>query len=136
MEKYEWKEEVHLFCYTAKSFPEGIQEAFDTVQQNVSDCEKRDWYGISYMNEKGEIVYKAAVNKLSQDEQHEFESFTIKKGTYLSEHITDWMKDPARIGEAFQKMLADPRLDYTFPCVEWYHTNDDVLCLVRTKDEK
>jgi len=136
MEKYEWKEDVHLFCYKAKSFPDGIQEAFDTVQQNVSDCEKRDWYGISYMNEKGEIVYKAAVNKLSENEQHEFESFTIKKGTYLSENITDWMKDPTRLGEAFKKMLADPRLDYTFPCVEWYHTNDDVLCLVRITDEK
>jgi hypothetical protein len=131
MEKYNWEKDVQLFCFMAKSFPEGIQEAFDTVEKNVPDCDKRDWYGISYMNERGEIVYKAAVNKLSEDEQHEFESFTIPKGVYLSKNISNWMKDPTVIGEAFKTLLADPRLDTSFPCVEWYHTSDDVLCLVK-----
>jgi hypothetical protein len=133
MEKYEWPDDVYLICYQAKTFPAGIQEAFDTLQQAVPGCEKRSWYGISYQNAAGEIVYKAAINKLTPDEQHPFEDFTVTKGAYLTEEITDWMKNPAQIGEAFMKMLADPRLDVGFPCVEWYY-GDNVLCLVRIKE--
>jgi hypothetical protein len=132
MEKYEWKQNVELICFQAKKFPDGIQEAFDTLQQNISECDKRDWYGISYQGPNGEIIYKAAINKLFSEEHHHFEDFTVTAGTYLSEEIRDWMKNPAQIGEAFMKMLSDPRLDVTFPCVEWYY-DDHVLCLVRLK---
>lgn len=135
METYNWPEDVQLFCNQAKSFPDGIQEAFDTIQHNIPDCDKRLWYGISNMNEKGEIVYKAAIAKLTPDEQSDFESFTVTKGTYLSEQIHSWMKNPALIGEAFQRLLADPRLDTTFPCVEHYYNDDDVRCMIRLKDD-
>mgnify|MGYP000917337777 CR=1 FL=1 len=134
METFDWKEDVHLLCNTAKSFPDGIQESFDGLENNVPEVEKRTWYGISYMNEKGEIIYKAALNKLTPGEATEFESFTITKGTYLSEVITDWMKNPAQIGESFQKLLTDPRLDTSFPCVEWYYSADDVRCMIRLRD--
>ncbi|HEV7381272.1 MAG TPA: hypothetical protein VGN64_15850 [Dyadobacter sp.] len=133
MEKYEWKENVELICFQAKKFPDDIQEAFDTLQRNISDCENRTWYGISYQGSDGEIIYKAAITRISPDEEHPFENFTVTTGTYLSEEIYDWMKHPAQIGESFMRMLTDPRLDTTFPCVEWYH-DDDVTCLVRLKE--
>ncbi|TDE14610.1 hypothetical protein [Dyadobacter psychrotolerans] len=136
MEIYEWKKDVKLICQTATSFPDGIKDAFNTLQENTPNCEQRTWYGISSQNEDGVIIYKAAVNELEDSEAEKLnaESFTITTGTYLAEAVKDWMKDPQQIGEIFTRLLADPRLDYTFPCIEWYNKSDDVLCLVRILD--
>ena len=39
------------------------------------------------------------------------------------------------IGPTFQNLLADPRLDTTGACVEWYKPNDELLCIVRLEVE-
>jgi hypothetical protein len=137
MEKYHLKEDVKIFSVIAKSFPEGIGEAFKTLEKKLPTKESRTFYGISSKNEKGVIIYKAAVSESfeGEGEQYGCESFIIKKGKYLTETLKDWRKNEKIIGDTFMKLLADPRLDTTFPCVEWYK-GDDVICMVRIDPSK
>ena len=132
MEIIEWKDDLKLICHTAASFPEGIKKAFDILQQNIPNCEKRTWYGVSSLDENGKIIYKAAVNEMEENEANKcnFESFTITTGAYISETVKNWMSDPQEIEAAFKKILADPRMDRSFPCIEWYRGND-VICMAR-----
>lgn len=135
MEEYNLKEKVNLICVEAKSFPDGIEAAFDNLQSALPHCEKRTWYGIS-RPENGIIIYKAAVTELIEGEADatNFEPFTITEGTYLTVTLTDWMTDSQVIGTTFSKLLKDPRLDQNFPCIEWYKNQKDVICMIRIEN--
>ena len=131
METFNLKDDMKIFCVKAKSFPNGIKQAFSELISKLSSAEGRTLFGISYREESGNIIYKAAVLESFDGEGQKLgcETFTIPKGDYLTEKIQDWMKDESLIGIAFQK-LTITKFDYTFPCVEWYQ-DDDVLCMVR-----
>lgn len=131
METFNLKDDMKIFCVKAKSFPDGIKQAFGELIGKLSSAEGRTLFGISYREESGNIIYKAAVLESFDGEGQKLgcETFTIPKGDYLTERIQDWMKDESLIGVAFQK-LTTAKFDYTFPCVEWYQ-DDDVLCMVR-----
>ena len=135
MEKYEQKEDVSLICLRATSFPEGIMDAFNKLQDLLPNCSERTWYGISKPNEQGEIIYKAAVTELSDLEAQDtgFESFTVTKGVYLTEEIKNWRENMQMIGETFNKLLQDPQLDMTSSCIERYTAEDAILCMVKLK---
>ena len=132
MEIYNLQDDIKVFCATAKSFPEGVQEAFIKLETMLSK-EGRTFYGISYKNRLGEIVYKAAVseNYEGESEKYGFETFTIRKGEYLTEKIINWMTNMHAFGETFQKLLSDPRLDTTGYCLEWYKSDEEVDCMVK-----
>ena len=132
MEKYNLEEDIKVYCTSAKSFPDGIQEAFITLEQMLSK-EGRTFYGVSYKSADGFLIYKAAVSESfeGEAEKYGFESFTISKGEYLIETIIDWRKKTETIGSVFQTLLADPRLDRTSPCVEWYKSDKEVMCMVK-----
>lgn len=134
MEKYELEKDISVFCVKAKVFPEGIIEAFNKLERlHPSICE-RPFYGISYKEEDGKIVYKAAVAEAYEGEGKDYgcEIFVITKGIYLAETIINFMKDIEVIPAAFDKLLADPDLDLSFPCIEWYRSDKEVICMVRT----
>src|SRR5205085_7028395 len=93
VEIYHLKNDIKVFCETAKSFPDGIQEAFITLEKMLSK-EGRTFYGISYKGKDGKIIYKAAVseNFEGEGEEYGFEPLTISRGKYLTETLKDWMK--------------------------------------------
>ena len=132
MEKFEFEEDIEIICNTVTTFPNYIKEAFDSLQESLPNFENRNWYGISWQNEKGEIIYKAAATELEAGEAVRFgyENFTIKKGTYIAETIMDWMKQTHVISEPFMKLLEDPRIDKEGYCLEWYKSDDEVVCMV------
>ena len=135
MEKYEQKEDVSLICLRATSFPEGIMDAFNKLQDSLPNCSERTWYGISKPNEQGEIIYRAAVTALADLEAQEtgFESFTVTRGIYLTEEIKNWRENMQMIGETFNKLLQDPQLDMASSCIERYTAEDAILCMVKLK---
>ncbi|WP_207533422.1 hypothetical protein [Desertivirga arenae] len=136
MEKLVLTESIDLFCIRAKSFPEGIKDAFDTLSNLLTDSSsERIFYGISYPDEKGSIVYKAAVEQKAEEDldKAELEKFTIPSGIYLTEKIEDFMHNIPAIGDCFMRLLANPEID-RFPCIEWYNNSKDVICLVKLKD--
>ena len=133
MEIHHSTHDVKLLCVTAKSFPAGIKNAFSTLQESLPECEQRIWYGVSYLDENGAIIYKAAVTELVEGESNVsgFESFTVPKGIYLTEKLLNWMEKTQEIGNIFDRLLEDPRLDTSFPCIEHYKGSDEVVCMIK-----
>jgi len=132
METFELKEDIKIICKTVTTFPNYIKEAFDALQESLPNYEKRNWYGISRLTENGEIIYKVAATELEDGEAEEFgyENYTIKKGAYISETVLDWMKRTQIIGETLMTLLEDPRIDQEGYCIEWYKSDDEVLCMI------
>ena len=133
MEKHHLKKDIHVFYVTVKSFPTGIIEAFQTLEDlHPSICE-RPFYGIFHQEENGNMIYKAAVEEQyeGEGEHYHCNTFTISKGIYLTEHIRNFMEQIEVIPDAFRKLSAEPFIDASFPCIEWYKSDTDVLCMVK-----
>jgi hypothetical protein len=132
MENYIIDKDIMVFYVTATSFPEGVGGAYKKLLSLLPAGSQRTQYGISHPNEKGQIIYKAAVEESfpGEGEQLGCKTFLIKKGTYANELLTDWKKDESMIGKTFQKLLAHPDLDKNGYCLEIYQNEKDVRCLV------
>ena len=133
MEKYRLSTDMKLFCVTAKSFPDCVKEAFDTLEDKLATLEGRVLYGLSYATVQGDIVYKAAIMEVfeGEGERYGFETFVLKKGEYLTITIMDWSEKAQSIPRAFNILLRDPRLDPSYPCVEWYKSEEELMCMVK-----
>jgi len=139
MKPYFLNEDINVLCVTASSFPDGITAAFDKLNALINSPGPRKIFGISYGDGDKNITYKAAAEEKSADEAARLgcERFTIKKGEYISEYIEDFMKNIPAIGQAFQQMIRDKRIDSNGYCVEMYlNNNKDVLCMAKLDPSK
>ena len=138
MNPYHLQEDVQLMCTTVTTFPNGITEAFKSLQHLLTDEQDRPFYGISYFNEEGNIVYKAAATTTSEEEAKRYglEYFVIPKGRYISETLVNWMDQLPNIGNTFSAMMKDERADSSFPCIEWYKSDIEMMCMMRTKQQE
>jgi hypothetical protein len=130
------EKDIHAFYVAADSFPNGVLKAHQTLQKLIADKEHRTFYGLSRPDEKGIIQYKATVEEIAQGEAEKLhcEKIVIKKGSYSSAYISDYMNQVNLIGDTFMKLLKHPNLDPEGYCVEEYVGKDDMRCLVRLKD--
>ena len=135
MEHYRLDKDISIMCVTARSFPDGILEAFRTLESKHPSIGKRTFFGISYMDTDGKIVYKAAAEEEYSGEAKKYncETFIITKGDYFAETIYNFMQDSNLIEDSFNRLLTTPWLDKTFPCVEWYINDKEVRCMVRIR---
>jgi predicted transcriptional regulator YdeE len=137
MQPYTLNEDVKVICQTVDSFPFGIKEAFDALIASFGMA-GREFYGISYMDEECQIIYKVAVSAFNDDEELKpgYEPFTIRKGNYLSETLKNWMAKTDKIKDIFGVLMEDPSYDNSSPCVEWYRNDGEMLCMVKSKSVK
>ncbi len=137
MDSFNLSEDIKVVCVTAKHFPEDVERAHIQLHAMLPEKEKRRFFGISRTNEQGQIVYKAAADLIEPGEVEKYglEMFTIKKGTFNSFYIKNFMEDTSRIREAFQILLGQPEVDPLGYCLEWYIGENDVKCMVPL-DEK
>lgn len=139
MDPYYLNTDIKVLCVEARSFPHGVTAAFDKLNSLIQSPEPRRIFGISYGNANDSIIYKAAAEEKLEDEAARLscERFIIQKGEDISIYIADFMKEIPRIGQAFQRLLTDPRIDRKGCCVEMYlNNNKDVICLVRLEPGK
>jgi len=133
-EKFVIDEDITVVCIQASSFPEGIQAAWEKLFSAIPSREQRKLYGISFGDENGKIIYKAAAEELHKGEAEKLnlETFVVRKGEYISELLEDWRKDETQIGSVFRKLLDDPRVDRKEGyCVELYFNATDVRCMLK-----
>ena len=135
MEKIRIEKDIQVFYVTAKSFPEGIQEAHQKLHALIPFSTDRKYFGVSRPEQGMGIVYRAAAEELEQGEAERFklETLVLKKGDYMSITIKDYAKDIMSIDRAFKELLALPDLDPQGYCVEWYYHGKDVRCMIRLK---
>ena len=132
MEKYHIDRDIKVFYVTATSFPLGVGGAFQKLLSFLPKPNEKILYGLSSPNEKGEIIYKAAVEESfpGEGEKNGCETYIIKKGEYWGELLPDWRKNESIVGETFRKLLKHPDLDKNGYCLEIYPNEKDVRCLV------
>lgn len=137
METFNLKYDMKLFCVTAQTFPGGIKPAFTALENMLPTVSDRIFFGISYNTAEG-IIYKAAVAEDFEGEGEIYgcETFILQGGEYLTETVLNWKNNEESIGKSFQRLLADPRLDEKFPCVEWYKSEGEVWCMVKMDPSK
>jgi hypothetical protein len=135
MEKIRIEKDINVFYVTAKSFPEGIQEAHQKLHSLIPFSNDRKYFGISRPEQGSGIIYRAAAEELEQGEAErlKLETLVLKKGDYMSITIKDYAKDIMSIDRAFKELLALPDLDPKGYCVEWYYHGKDVRCMIRLK---
>lgn len=136
MTNYSLDKDITLLYVTATSFPEGVMAAHQQLHATISFNAERKYYGISYPDKSGSIIYKAAAEEMYAGEaaEKELETFIVKKGAYASIIVPDYMNEKAAIGEAFQKLLKHPQLDPQGFCLEWYLSKTEVQCMVPLKN--
>lgn len=124
--------DIKVFYITANSFPEGILAAHQQLHALVPFSTDRKYFGIS-RPENGMIVYKAGAEEIKPGEAEKYhcDTMVLKKGTYVSCTIHNYMKDIPAIGNTFQELLETPGIDPNGYCVEWYINDKDVICMIR-----
>lgn len=135
METYHLKNDLKVFGKEVTTFPLGIKEAFGALLDMIPDGFKRSYYGISYMDENGKIIYIATAEEKYEGEAEKYncEQYTVEQGEYLAVTISDWLKKIDCIKDVFHDIMEDERADKTKPVVEWYKTETEMLCLVKMK---
>ena len=135
MNIYKLEKDIHVFCKTAVSFPDGVKEAHESLHRLISFSPERKYFGLSWMNEAGDIIYKAAAEELIPGElsKHQLEPFTLRKGDYIYIDVKNFMQDIPAIGQAFNELKSDKRIDPEGVALEWYLNEADVRCMIRLK---
>lgn len=133
MEKYNLQNELEVFGRQVKTFPDGIDEAFDALVKMLGGFD-RSYYGISYMTPDGKMIYYAtAIEKeTGEAEKYNCDRLTIEKGEYLAITVNNWRSKTGTIKNVFHEIMNDGRADKTKPAVEWYKNDDEMLCMVKT----
>ncbi len=130
-----FENDVKVFGKTITTFPLGIGEAFDELIKATGDCAaERNYYGISYVHNNGNISYKVAAEEkyTGEAEKFAYETSTIEHGEYVFEVLHNWKNCTGEIKNIFQAMMNDEHTDKTKPCIEWYKNDDEMLCLMKT----
>jgi hypothetical protein len=139
MELYKQTEDIDVIGIHVTTFPNGIKEAFGSLMKTLGN--DRAYYGISWMDENKNVQYYAMAEAISKDEgkQYNYELLTIEKGEYQAETIHNWMSKTDRIKDVFHDLMVnnktdknDPCPDKNRPCIEWYKSDEEMLCMVKT----
>ena len=141
MENIKVDNDIYLYCVKADSFPAGINAAQERLAVIPKPGDKRNHFGISFLHDDTILYMAAAELKPAEKVPDGCESYTLRKGNYISIYIANFMKDTTQVGRAFETLLDDPRIDENGCCAECYlperadhKTAIDVRCMVRLAD--
>jgi len=128
------EQDIVVFYIPASSFPDGVKAAHEQLHKLVPLSAERNYYGLS-RPEGNTVQYKAAAAEQYPGEGADLgcKTIVLKKGKYVSRKIQDFMQDIPAIGQTFQEMLLDhhDEIDPEGYCVEWYVTQQDLICMIR-----
>jgi hypothetical protein len=132
MEEISLANPIDLVAKQVKTFPLGIEQAFDNLASTLPNGMSRAYYGISWM-EDGKVIYYAAAEQNGKAEHQEFalEPWTIESGKYIAVTVLDWHKKIDSIKDVFHNLMEDTRTDKTKPYVEWYKSDDEMICMMK-----
>lgn len=127
------KDDIKVFYIQAESFPWGVKAAHEKLHSLLHPDDKRRFFGISFQNQNGDIVYRAASEETfpGETEKYGLDTFTIRKGDYICETLIDWCSEERLVEKTFRKLLSHPRLDRNGYCLEEYLNDKDMLCMVK-----
>jgi predicted transcriptional regulator YdeE len=138
MEIYNLPNDIKAFGFQVTNFPEGIGEAFETLIKTIPGGFDRPYYGISFMDQNGKMIYNVAAQEKyeGEAEKYNYKGFVIERGEYVTITLRDWRKKTDCIKDLFHEIMGDSRVDKTKPAIEWYKNDDEMMCMVKTISAK
>lgn len=138
MEVVNLKNNIKVICVEAVSFPDGILQAHEKLESLLPSRGDRSFYGISYPDSRGQIIYKAATTEAYDGEADKLEcqTFTISKGSFLSKLVPDWCESEHKVKDTFNGLLSDVNIHKEGYCLEEYISNKDMRCMVPLQETK
>lgn len=133
METMMLNEDISIFGFQVKTFPNGIDKAFDALVALVPEGVNRSYYGLSHMTNDNKVVYIAAVEekKSGEAEKYNHTRYIIRKGKYISVLVRNWRQKTGSIKDVFHSMMDEKAIDHTAPCIEWYKNDDEMYCMLK-----
>jgi hypothetical protein len=133
MERYTLQNDVKTFGFPVPTFPLGIGEAFEKLLKMVPGGFNRSYFGISYMNKSGQMIYNATALETYEGEgdQYQCKTYIIGKGEYITKTLHDWRKNTVCIKDVFRDIMQDALADTSKPAIEWYKNEDEMLCMLQ-----
>ncbi len=127
--------DIIVFGVQVKNFPNQIKETFDNLMKTFGN---RTYYGISWFDEKDIIIYYAMVPEAFEGEakKYDYETLLIGKGEYHTETIRNWLSKVDSIKDVFHELMSGNRPDKNHPCIEWYVSSDEMLCMIKASRKK
>ena len=137
MEKFNLPRHLKVFGVQVRTFPAGVGDAFKSLMGMFPKGDSRSYYGISEFAKDGSIVYYATAEETYEGEAEKYNCnvYVVKKGEYLSVTVSDWMVKTDSIKDVFENLMKDVRVDKTNPCMEWYKTENEMLCMMRMDEQ-
>jgi predicted transcriptional regulator YdeE len=126
--------DILVMTELAEDFGKGIGESFVRLAEKLhTPGEKRDCYGIVDMPSTG-MRYRAAFTELKSGEAIEknLPQFVIPCGHYASITIENWNQKMMEIGPTFDQILKSGKADRSAPCIEFYKTETELICMVKS----
>lgn len=132
MDKLHLTDDVNVMGIQVKTFPDRIGEAFDILIQQLPDGLHRGYYGLSFC-EGDQIIYWALAEMKASDEaaHYQLQPFTIEKGLYHTVTITNWRTKTDIVKDVFHTMMEELNCGSGVQCIEWYKTDDELLCMIK-----
>ena len=124
---------VLVIIEKAEDFGKGIGEAFVRLAEKLENKgQKRNCYGIVLKEDNG-MNYYAAYTELYDGEAIEksLPTFTIASGNYYTIRIEEWNKNILHIGPTFDQILKSGKVYTSTPCIEFYKTEQELICMVK-----
>jgi predicted transcriptional regulator YdeE len=133
MEKLKLLDEIVVFGVQVKTFPLGIGEAFDQLANKIPDGRNRPYYGISWIDIDGSIIYYAVAAERFAGEAvlYDYTIMEIEKGEYAVVTVKEWQSKTNTLKDIFHEMMENKETDSTKPCIEWYKSHDEMLCMMK-----
>ena len=134
LKEYIIEEDISLIYELSNDFEGDIPKSFLRLAESTNnDGKKRDCYGI-VLKEGEKMVYRAAFTELFSGEGLSLGILvmTIPKGNYHSILIEDWNQKIMQIGPTFDQILKSGKVDTMSPCIEYYKTERELVCMVKS----
>ncbi len=136
METITMYHDIRVFYVKKNSSSLSLPQAYQELIKSVPFPGDRMYYGI-IVRENGCLCYRLALEQLTRNESRDLnlEHHIIKRGTYLSSIVRNYLQDIMEIERVFQRLLLEPGLDNDENRVEWYFNGMDVACMLRMEQD-
>jgi hypothetical protein len=136
MEFIDIPHDIKVFGHQVHTFPNGVGDAFDAIVERVEGGFSRPFYGLSRMEGNRVIYLAAAIEKHPKEgKQLGYEEYVIQKGKYAAIKVTDWHSKLSSLPGIFSELMKMEGLDPQNWAVEWYKDDDELVCMLRMKDD-
>lgn len=132
MDRITLKDNISIWGVQVKGFPDGIDEAFNSLMSMLPDGLDREYYGYSYMDGQKVIYFAMTVENIpGEAERYNATRQTIEKGDYVAVTVKDWKAKTHTIKDVFHEMMENSQADSNSPAIEWYKSDEEMVCMVK-----